>query len=963
MYEGNSDLKKIYTMYHLDSHDSWKNYMESTVFEAINTDDVDLTSEYGPLGNEKAISIFMMDYTQKFQPDFQELKELSDEQKTEFLTKFSNSMLAESHMSYIDSYLVEEDALTFAVVELKVDKYHYTVAGTVTGGKVYTMMATSQNPEALLAEKKAIFDTVLQGFAVDTSAAVSDTNVQANESTTTDDQTQSDGKGQTDGKDQTGNGTAGNAGTQTGAKAGALSFPITANTVSSLFILLVFAVLFWGGKLKKGKEFHEDAFSLDKTKGLQGFCAIGIMLHHMAQMVTQNNSLDKGLLNVFCDIGVFFVGMFFFCSGFGLYTSFRSKPDYLKGFLRKRLSAILIPFYVGNIIFVVTTILFGAEYSTGQLVSALTGWVLMNTQLWYIVEIFVLYILFYILFRFIRKEAVAYWLMGISVVGLMVFSLLLGHDRMTLSGGAWFRGEWWYNGIFVFFIGMTFARYYQFLVKKIQKFYWIWLAVGICGSTLFYLLTEHMLKTKGYWFETETYPGYLEKIQTLSCQLPMIIFMVLTFLLITMKIQFKNRALTFLGQISLELYIIHNLFITNLRGTIQIKNDALFILSVYVLSISMAVLLHVFDHKLIQLVSGKKKGDSESGDGRPQSGGGQSGGGQSGKESPKSGGGQPQERKEHLIDCMRLIMMFLVICIHSPFEGKIGEILFGIGKVAVPFFLVVCGYFCYSGDREVFMKRIKKQAGRLFLLTAGAGFLYGYLYLLGAKLGYMDHGIQTLVTDKSMISLLVFNESPVVCHLWFLGSLFYALVLMLIVTRFRLDKYVMFAAPVLLGIYLWLSFTGKAEFYVYRNALLVTWPYFMMGCLIRRYKDQIQKHIRPLWINLAAVACLALLLVEYKIRNTLAVPFFSAEILVYLIVLVCLNYSETGKRSKLDWLGSKCTLFVYITHFIVIWVFWYDVFGLANVNPAIITVFAFFVPLLVSVGIELVKGWRKSNIY
>ena len=31
MYEGNADLEKIYTMYHLDSYDSWKNYMESKI--------------------------------------------------------------------------------------------------------------------------------------------------------------------------------------------------------------------------------------------------------------------------------------------------------------------------------------------------------------------------------------------------------------------------------------------------------------------------------------------------------------------------------------------------------------------------------------------------------------------------------------------------------------------------------------------------------------------------------------------------------------------------------------------------------------------------------------------------------------------------------------------------------------------------------------------------------------------
>lgn len=895
MYEENEDLQRIYTMYHLDSYEKWKQYMGDYIFEAISTNDVDLTSQYGALDNEEAISIFLIDYTNKFQPDFLELKELPEKEKTEFLDKFKNSMLAESHMKYIDSYIVNGDTLDFVVVELKIEKYQYTVAGTVTGGKVYTMMATSQDPKSVLAEKKEIFQNVMKSFSVEPTSIAETEEVPVKED----------------------------------------AISKSYNLTTGLFIILILAILLWNAKAKRGKEFYEDAFCLDKTKGLQGFCAIGIMLHHMAQIITQNNQLDKGFLNLFCDIGVVFVGIFFFCSGFGLYTSFRNKPNYINGFLRKRLSAILIPFYVGNTIFVVTTILFGAKYKPSELISAFTGWVLMNTQLWYIVDIFILYIVFYFLFRFIKKESVAFWFMGIFVVGFMTFSLLLGHDTNTISGGAWLKGEWWYNGIFVFFVGMTFARYYPFLVNMIQKSYWICLAIGICGSSVFYALTEIMLKTKGYWSETENYAGYLEKVQTLSCQLPMIIFIVITFLLITMKVQFKNKALTFLGKISLELYIIHNLFLTYLRGAFLIENDFLFILSVYVMSISMAVLLHVLDHKLIQIISGENNNN-------------------------KLGEGKTRGKSEHLIDCMRLLMAFLVVCIHYPFEGKIGQIIFCFGKVAVPFFLVVSGYFCYSGDSDCFIGRIKKQAGRIFMISAGAGFLYGYLYLIGNKLGFIDAKIQTLITEKSLIHLLVYNESPVAPHLWFLGSLFYALILMLIVTKLNIDKYVMYISPILIGIYVYLSYVGKAEYYVIRNALLVTWPYFMMGCMIKRYKDQIQSHIKPFWVNVSAVVCMVLVIVEYNIRHSTSLPYISTEILVYLVVLVCLNYPEVGKGTIINWLGSKCTLFVYITHIFVLWFFWYGVFGLKNVNPVIITLSAFFVPLLVCAGIEMYK--KRSGL-
>lgn len=717
-------------------------------------------------------------------------------------------------------------------------------------------------------------------------------------------------------------------------KASAIKIPL------GIFIFLLLLVLFWGLKGSKKREFHEDAFSLRITKGIQGFCAAGIMLHHLAQTVTEQGKTDKGIINYMGNIGVFFVGMFFFCSGYGLYTSLKNKPDYLKGFLRKRLLTILVPFYVGNTIFVLTAILFGARFKTGELISLLTGWVLLNTQLWYIVEIFILYIAFYLLFK-LNKNRLSYILMGVFVAGLMGFSLSLGHDFKTVSGGAWLRGEWWYNGVFLFFIGITFARYYDSLMKNIKKYYLVWLSISLVGSGVFYFLTEHMLKTKGYWIERDGYPGYLEKIETLSCQLPMIIFMVTAFFLITLKLQFKNRVLDFLGKISLELYIIHNLFIVYLRSQIKIGNDFIFILSVYVLSISMAVLLYAFDRKIISLFTGRKKGGGSGG---------------SLKEKPA------EAKREHLIDCMRLLMAFLVVFIHAPFGGKAGELVFCFGKAAVPFFIVVSGYFCYSIKREQFAARLKKQAVRLFMLCAGANFLYVYLYLIGGKLGWMAADLPRLVTEKSLVGLYLYNQSPVADHLWFLGSLFYALILLLVLVKLRIDRFIMPIAPILLGIYIVLSYIGKGDAIMYRNALLVTLPYFMMGCLIRKYRDKILSFAKPSVFNITTVIFVALVVAEYIMRKDRNVPYLSIEVLIYFIVIFCLRYSKVGKGSPIEWLGSKCTLFVYIVHMSVLWVLWYLFTGFSGRYPALVTVLAFVAPLAVSAVIEGVRARKRVRV-
>ena len=114
----------------------------------------------------------------------------------------------------------------------------------------------------------------------------------------------------------------------------------------------LFTYLFiWGrsNKLFKKNEFNEDFLSLETMKSLRGFAAIGVILHHISQ---QQTFQQEGILLPFVNAGAYFVAIFFFCSGYGLLKSFDSKPDYLKGFIKKRIvKSIIIPYYVDILIY------------------------------------------------------------------------------------------------------------------------------------------------------------------------------------------------------------------------------------------------------------------------------------------------------------------------------------------------------------------------------------------------------------------------------------------------------------------------------------------------------------------------------------------------------------------------------------------------------------------------------------
>lgn len=651
-------------------------------------------------------------------------------------------------------------------------------------------------------------------------------------------------------------------------------------------------LLLLGARVSGHKEWQPEPLSLETSKQIQGFSAVTIIIHHLSQELAEG----AGDIGFFQDLGVLFVGIFFFFSGYGLYTSLKTKENYLKGFLGKRLAAVLIPFYVCNIIFVVNSCITGAKYKPLQLFYRLSGWLLLNGHMWYIVEIVILYLAFFLFYRFIKNRTVATVLMSVFVLLMMAGSLMLCHGK-DFECRYWFMGEWWYNASFLFVIGIIVSKHSDGIRKIARKGYVIFLLVFGFLTVFLGGKTKHALTTWSYWSETPGKdPAYLDKIRCLSVQLPWIIVFVCFVLLLMMKVKFGNPVLKFLGSISLELYLIHNLFLTGFKGKIvKVLSPSMYILLTVLFSIGFAVVISGVDKYLIALITGRKKASLAIG----------------------------EERKQiHSIDVMRIVMAFLVVAIHWPFQDKAGLVFITYGKTAVPFFLVVCGYFLYRDDNKEMMKRLVRQTKRIAIFFVLSNVFY--LGVLGLFLRATEgsfKGLRGCFTPEAITKFLLYNFSPFSEHLWYLGSLLYALVIMLILNKLKVLKSAMFMGPVLVAAYVVLSHLHIGEGYQLRNAILVGLSYPLMGMLIRRFEKKILsfKFISPVLFILFAVCCAGAIFELNGYKLDVGLPFVSCEILTYVIVLLCLKYPNFGAGTFAEKLGHECSLAVYILHIAVLY--------------------------------------------
>lgn len=336
------------------------------------------------------------------------------------------------------------------------------------------------------------------------------------------------------------------------------------NYILCIYPLVLIILLVAGAKLAPRETFHEDFLSLKSTKVLQGAAAVGIILHHLVQEITDYGATWKGPITHLNWMGILFTSLFFFFSGYGLLKSFRTKAGYLDDFLEKRIPTVLIPLLISNILYFLYVGLYkGRIIRVTEAVTSLIGITLLNTNTWFLVEIIIFYLMFYILFKHIKNQDKALAAMIVFVITVIIVSLLLGHDHSEINGH-WFMGEWWYNSTIVFVFGMLFARFKESIVGFAQKHYiWI-LPITILLFVGMYVLSENVVQNLGYYCEWEGYHGYKEKVITALVQSLTGALFVLMIVLFCMKVRFYNIIMAYVGKISLTLYIIHNLLMQNL---------------------------------------------------------------------------------------------------------------------------------------------------------------------------------------------------------------------------------------------------------------------------------------------------------------------------------------------------------------------------------------------------------------
>lgn len=324
-------------------------------------------------------------------------------------------------------------------------------------------------------------------------------------------------------------------------------------------------------------------------------------------------------------------------------------------------------------------------------------------------------------------------------------------------------------------------------------------------------------------------------------------------------------------------------------------------------------------------------------------------------------------------DILKFLCAFLVVCIHCPFPGIVGQYFTALARIAVPIFFMITGFFYLD---IVNKHRQGQQIKKIFIYFALANFFYlvwKSLLAVVSGTGISAWFVQTF-SVKNIINFIVFNESPFNGHLWYLGALLYVLLIMVVVYRSRLNKIFCAITPLLLlgdlifGKYSLFVLHREFPYIVVRNFFFVGLPYFCIGIMLRKYKGIVKTKT---FLLLSILFSLTTLLERYLLvsadLNATRDQYISTTLLSITVFMFFREFYQKRSLSKVEQVfakvGREYSVWVYIIHpvFITILSVLMGKCGLYNAYQFIAPIIVYFVSIVfVSVMCIIIKKIKQA---
>ena len=311
--------------------------------------------------------------------------------------------------------------------------------------------------------------------------------------------------------------------------------------------------------------------------------------------------------------------------------------------------------------------------------------------------------------------------------------------------------------------------------------------------------------------------------------------------------------------------------------------------------------------------------------------------------------------RNRAIDAVRAIACAFVLFVHCPFPGTFGVIVSALARFAVPFYLMVSGYYAWRETDAAMLAAAKKQLCSTAKLTLAGTVFYAVCNTLRDALSgsHPLAWLSGLLSGAGVRRFLIFNRAVFLSSvMYYLFMLLYVYILYMLLLRAGAMRFAYAAILPLLLTGVALNEFIAAPWYYTGNWLLTGLPFFLLGHLIAAKKPHIA---HPEWFILPGALLLCL---ETKLNAEIYVSFGSILLSVSFF-FACLAHPKARIPEALARFGRSGSVVLFIIHCAV-----RDYVKLAL--PKRLPLYAWTMPLLVlalSIALSMAfSSFRKRSL-
>lgn len=269
-------------------------------------------------------------------------------------------------------------------------------------------------------------------------------------------------------------------------------------------------------------------------------------------------------------------------------------------------------------------------------------------------------------------------------------------------------------------------------------------------------------------------------------------------------------------------------------------------------------------------------------------------------------------RRNQVLDATRGVASIFVVFCHFPMHRDYESYVVAIARFAVPFFLMLSGYYSNKSNCDRNIIHAKRKLADTLKLTVYGAAISAVANSCGSYFAgkHPFQWIFNLMNRQVLLEFFVFNRAY-----WLNSVMYYLFILIYTYSIFIVFNYlslinIALFSPLLLIVNIIVSKICTPEHWYYSgNFLLTGFPFFMLGYALHSLKY----NVNPAWLVWGIVFGIALTMFENYLKSG-CYCYLGTIILSVSIFLLGINTKCYNLPGWLSGFGMRYSLFIFLLH-------------------------------------------------